>query len=182
MARKFIGRKEINFVNAVNKELIQRVVGQEVHYYAIVAEKTKRNDLYNEAVNKVWANPVKVNCLLMYENSQEQIGSLPPDAKFNVDVYFHTDELTDRNVAPKMGDFLQFGEVMYEIYQVTRPQIVWGLIEQKIMTKCNCGPARKGQFAPPKQPMPVTRHDMNAPQYPEQPSVRAFTADPRHKK
>lgn len=182
MARKFIGRKEIAFVNAINKELIQRVVGQEVHYYAIVAEKTKRNDLYNEAVSKVWANPVKVNCLLMYENTQEQIGMLPPDAKFAVDVYFHTDELNDRNVLPKMGDFLQFGDVMYEIYQVTRPQIVWGLIEQKIMTKCNCGPARKGQFAPPKQPMPETHYDRNAPKYSEEQPSRPYTADPRHKK
>jgi hypothetical protein len=182
MARKFIGRKEINFVNSVNKELIQRVVGQEVFYYAIVAEKTRKNDLYNEAVTKAFAPPVAVNCLLMYENTQEQIGALPPDAKFNVDVYFHTDELTDRNVLPKMGDFLQFGSVMFEIYQVTRPQIIWGHIEQKIMTKCNCGPARKGQFNPPKQPMPTTRHDQNAPRYSEQPSSRPYTADPRNKK
>jgi len=182
MARKFIGRKEINFVNAINKELIQRVVGQEVHYYAVIAEKTKKNDLYNEAINKVWAPPVKINCLLMYENSQEQIGVLPPDMKFSIDVYFHTAELTERNVVAKMGDFMQFGSVMFEIYQVTMPQLMWGMIEQEIMTKCNCGPARQGQFAPPKQPMPVTRHDMNAPNYPEQPSVRALTGDPRHKK
>jgi hypothetical protein len=181
MSRKFIGRKEIAFVNSINKELIQRVIGQEIFYYAILADKTNANDLYNEAVVKIWSPPVKCNCLVMYENTQEQIGVMAPDSKFSVDVYFHTEELNDRNVLPKMGDFIQFGEVVYEIHQVTKPQIIWGLIEQKIMTKCNCGPARKGQFDPVKQPMPETHHDLAAPNYPEQPGTRATTADPRHK-
>ena len=182
MGRKFIGRKEINFVNAINKELIQNVVGQEVFYYAILADKTKVNDLYEEAVTKIWANPVKCNARVMYENTTEQIGVFPPDAKFNVDVYFHSDELVQRNLAPKMGDFVQFGDLMFEIYTVTRPQIIWGLIEQKMMTKCSCGPARKGQFDPVKQPMPATRFDLQAADYPERGTETPYTADPRHKK
>jgi len=169
MSRKFIGRKEIAFVNSINKELIQRVIGQEVYYYAILADKTKTNDLYGEAITKVWSPAVMCNALVMYENTQEQIGAMAPDSKFSVDVYFHTEELNERNVLPKMGDFIQFGEIMYEIHQVTMPQIVWGLIEQKIMTKCACGPARKGQFDPKKQPTPTTRSDLAAPNYPEQP-------------
>jgi hypothetical protein len=178
---KFISRKEIAFINSVNKELIQSVVGQTVYYYAILPERTKRNDLYNEAVTKVWAPPVRTNCLLYYENTQEQIGSLPPDAKFKIDVYFHTEELRDRGLMPKMGDFLQFGDIVFEIYQVTQPQIIYGMIEQKIMTRASAGPARQGQFDPVKQPMPVTRHDMGAPMYPEQPPQRAYTADMRAK-
>lgn len=182
MARKFIGRKEVNFVNAINRELIQRVVGQEVYYYAILAEKTKKNDLYNEAINKVWAQPVKVNCLVMYENTQEQIGMLPPDSKYQLDIYFHTEELKERNVTPKMGDFVIFDGIAFEIHQVTEPQILWGMIEQKVMTKCNCGPARKGQFAPPMPPKQSAHYDLNSPKYSEQPGVNAYTADPRNKK
>lgn len=182
MGRKFVSRKEIAFVNTINKELIQAVIGQEVHYYAILLDKTQKNDLYNEAVTKVYANPVKCNALVMYENTSDVIGSLPPDSKFNLDVYFHTKELEERNVLPKMGDFVQFGEIVYEILQVTRPQIIWGLIEQKIMTKCVCGPARQGQFNPVKAPMPETRYDMNSARYPEEAPSRAYTADPRHKK
>ena len=179
---KFVSRKEIAFVNAINRELIQNVIGQEVFYFAILADKTHADDLYNEAITKVWAPPVRCNARVMYENTQEQIGALPPDSKFNIDVYFHTQELNERNLLPKMGDFVQFGEVIYEIYAVTRPQIVWGLIEQKIMTKCTCGPARKGQIDPPKQPLPETRYDLQSATYPEQPSVRPITGDPRHKK
>lgn len=149
MSRKFITAREIAFINAINKELIQGVVGQEVVYYAIVAEKTKVDSLYNEAVMKTWAVPTKTNALVYFENSTEQITALPPDSKFNLDIYFHTTELQERNLKPKMGDFVQFGDVMFEIGSVTQPQMVFGQIEQKIMTKCVCIPARKGQFSPP---------------------------------
>lgn len=167
MSRKFIGLKEIQFINRVNEELIQAVIGQEVTYYAIIAEKTKTNDLYDEAITKVWSEPTKINCLIYYENTTEAVGVFNPDAKFKVDVYFHTYELAKRNVKPRMGDFVQFGEVLYEIYSVTMPQIIAGQIEQKIMTKCVCGPARKGQMAPPKQPLPTPTKDVNANLYPD---------------
>jgi hypothetical protein len=37
------------------------------------------------------------------------------------------------------------------------------------MTKCLCGPARQGQFAPPPQPLPTPSVDTLAPKYPQQP-------------
>lgn len=143
---KFVTNKELAFIGKITKELIQKVVGQEVVYYAILADQTKANDLYNEAVKKVWAPPVKCNALVYWENTTEQITNLPPDSKSNIDVYFHTLELKERLVDAKMGDFVRFGPITYEILSVTQPQIVFGLIDQKVMTKCNCTPARQGQF------------------------------------
>lgn len=169
MARKFISKKEIAFINRVNKELIQGVIGQEVYYYQVLSEKTAANDLYNEAINKVFGSPVQCNALVMYENTQEKIGVLPADSTYKLDVYFHNHELVERNLRPKMGDFVQFGELMFEIYSVSQPQLIAGMIEQKMMTKCNCGPARKGQMAAKKQPMPITRDDINSDIYPQQP-------------
>lgn len=153
------------FVNAITKELIQNVVGQEITYFQVMAEKTKTNDLYNEAIDKVYAVPVRVNCLVYYENSTETVSNFPADSKFNVDVHFHNAELAERKLEPKMGDFVQFGEVVYEVYTVTRPQIAFGQIDQKVMTKCTCGPARRGQFGLPRQPSPTLRDDKNAPDY-----------------
>jgi hypothetical protein len=149
MARKFITDKEAAFIHRVNKELIQRVIGQEVYYYAILAEKTKAHDLYNESVQKVWSAPVVANALVYYENSTEQVTSVAPDSKFNLDIYFHKYELEERKMVPRMGDFVLFGEVLFEIFSVTEPQMIFGQIERKMMVKCVCGPARKGQFAPP---------------------------------
>jgi hypothetical protein len=169
LARKFIGKKEIAFFNAINRELIRDVVGQTVTYYQVLAEKTRANDLYNEAIQKVFAQPINISALVSFENTQEKIGTMPADSQYKLDVLFHNHELRDLNVAPKMGDFIQFGDIMFEIYSVSQPQLTYGMIENRVMTKCNCGPARKGQMAAVKQPMPTTRNDLNAPMYPMQP-------------
>jgi hypothetical protein len=169
MSRKFIGGKELNFVNSINRELIQNVIGQEVIYYQVLAEKTHANDLYNEAIDKVYAVPVKCNCLVYYENTTETVSNFPADSKFKVDVFFHTAELLDRNLSPKMGDFVQFGEVVYEIYTITKPQMAFGQIEQKVMTKCSAGPARRGQFNIPIRPPQRPGENLQAPKYSEQP-------------
>lgn len=156
-------------MNAITRELVQDVIGQEVYYYEILAEKTQANDLYNEAIHKVWANPVKCNALVSYENSNEVVGTMPADSKYRLEVQFHQNELVNRNLSPKMGDFILYDSIMFEIYSVSEPQLAFGMIENKVMIKCVCGPARKGQFNPRKEPNPVTRHDANAPNYPEQP-------------
>lgn len=147
---KFVGAKELAFFHAVNKELIQSVVQQEVIYYQIMAEKTVKDELYGESTKKVWSNPIRINALIMYENTSEQITMLPPDSKFNIDIYFHKQELVDRNVDPNMGDFVKFGKALYEILNVLEPQPIAGMIEEQMMVKCPCTPARRGQFYPPK--------------------------------
>jgi hypothetical protein len=147
---KFVGAKELAFFHAVNRELIQSVVQQEILYYQILAERTQRDDLYNESTKKVWSNPVKINALIMYENSTEQITMLPPDSKFNIDIYFHKQELVERNVNPNMGDFVKFGKALYEILNVSEPQPIAGMIDEQMMVKCPCTPARRGQFYPPE--------------------------------
>ncbi len=169
MPRKFIGRKELGFVAQITRELIQGVIGQTVTYYQILADKTRTNDLYNEAIEKTYAAPVQTSCLVYYENTTETVSNFPADAKFKVDVYFHMAELIDRNLNPKMGDFVQFGSVVYEIYSAVQPQPAFGQIESMIMVKCTCGPARQDQFGLPRQPLPAPGGNTLAPKYSDQP-------------
>lgn len=146
MARKFITEREIAFINKVNKELIQKVTGAEVSYYAISLEKSKVNKLYGESIQKVWDAPIQIYGRVLYDNVQSATTGLGVDSKYNIEVYFHKLELEERNVVPKEGDFVEFGEVYYEITSVTQPQIVFGQINNKVMTKCVCVPSREGQF------------------------------------
>jgi hypothetical protein len=166
MSRKFIGRKELALVNAINREVIRDIVGQQVYYYEILADQTAADDLYHEAVQKTYKPPVRVSALVNYENSQEAVTDFPPDMKFKVEVYIAKQELEELSLEPKMGDFVQFGQVMYEVYQTTQPQMLFGMIEEKAMTQLVCGPARKGQFDPKKQPDQRAKEDSNAPKYP----------------
>ena len=146
MARHFITQREINFINDRTKELIQRVVGEEVIYYAISLEKTSSHRLYGEAVKKTWQAPVRINALVLYENDSVSSTNFTLDSKYRLEVYFHAQELLERNVSPREGDFVEYGEIFYEITQVTQPQVVFGQVNNKVMKKCTCVPSREGQF------------------------------------
>jgi len=146
MPRKFVGTREIAFINSITKELHQHVVDEEVMYYAIVLDRTKVDDLYNEAIKKVWAAPVKVTARVLYDNPTTKSGLFGPDSEYASEVYFHTQELQERNVKPREGDFVEYGQIYYEITSVTQPQVVFGQINNKLMTKCKLVPSRQQQF------------------------------------
>jgi len=146
MARKFITSKELTLISNLNKELIQDFVGQEVIYYAISEEHTVSHRLYNESINKVWFSPVKINARVEWDNPGVDTTNFTLDSKYTLSVLFHTDELIDRNVKPKEGDFIEFGQIIFEITAVTQPQLVYGQIQNKILTKCMCVPSREGQM------------------------------------
>lgn len=147
MPRKFATQREIDFVNNIAKEVIQKVVGQEVIYYAILPDQTQFNDLYQEAVRKTWAKPVRVNALVRYDNLQEKTVAQGQDEVYQLEVYFHRKELDERNLVPRAGDFVEFGQVFYEISSVTQPQMIFGQVNNLLMKKCMCVPSREGQFA-----------------------------------
>jgi hypothetical protein len=146
MSFKFVTEREIAFINKINKELLQHVIGQEVSYYEISVEDSAVNTTYEESSHKVWRPPVKCNALVLWDNPQTRSSVLGPDSIYSLEVYFHTQELNERNLVPKDGDFVEFGEVFFEITSVTHPQLVFGQVNNKIMTKCMCVPAREGQF------------------------------------
>jgi len=89
---------------------------------------------------------VKINALVNYDNPGVDTTQFTLDSKYSLDVYFHTDELIGRNVSPKEGDFIEFGQVVFEITSVTQPQLVFGQVNEKIMTQCRCTPSREGQM------------------------------------
>lgn len=146
MSRKFITDREIAFINKINHEYIQSVIGQTVYYYAISIPETQVNDIYNEAMQKTWSPPVEINGLVLWENPTSSTTQFGVDADYRLEVYFHSQELQERNVFPREGDFIEFGEVYFEISSITEPQIVFGQINNKIMKKCSCVKAREGQF------------------------------------
>lgn len=146
VARKFITEKEIAFINKINRELIQDFVGQEIIYYAISEEHTVSHDLYRESIDKVWFSPVKINARVEYDNTVVEASNLTLDSKHELTVWFHNEELNDRNVSPKDGDFVEFSQIVFEITSVTTPELVFGQPNNRIMTRCVCKPSREGQM------------------------------------
>ena len=146
MSRLFIDTKELDFFTSVNKELIQKIVGQKIIYYSISDEHTRTNDLYDEAVIKTVFTPVEVNALILYTDTVETTTKFSIDMIYQIEVYFYDNELKERNIIPREGDFVKFGEVFYEILQLTRPQITFGQIENQVMVKSICRVSRESNF------------------------------------
>lgn len=147
MSRKFITQREINFIDNVTKELLQGVVEEVVNYYSISIEKSDVNQLYQESIHKIWNPPVGITALVLYDQGPSVAGRYNLDSRYTMDVYFHKKELTERNVVVREGDFVEYGGIYFEITSATQPQVVFGQINNKVMTKCTCVPAREGQFA-----------------------------------
>src|SRR3990167_11247326 len=146
MSRKFITDREIAFINSINREIYQRVERHEDVYFAISADDTDWDDLYREAVAKTWKPGVRINALVTYDNPNTRSTGLGLDSDYRLEVRFHSQELHDRDVAPKEGDFIEFRKGYFEITSVTQPRLVFGMAEETTMTKCVCVPAREGKF------------------------------------
>lgn len=142
----FIGRKELHFFNQINKELIQKIVDQKIVYFSVSDEHTKSNDLYKESIKKTVFSPVEINARILYKEPKQSTTSFSLDTVYEIEVYFHIDELVQRNMTPREGDFMKWGKVVYEIKKLTKPQLTYGKIEEEVMVKAECVVSRKSQF------------------------------------
>ena len=67
MGRLFISPREINFINDIAKELVKDVIGQKIYYFSISEIKSKVHDIYEESPDKVFENPIEIDCLAKYQ-------------------------------------------------------------------------------------------------------------------
>lgn len=144
--RLFVGQSEINFFDGITKELLQQVVGQKIIYYAISEEHTNTHRLYDEAIKKTSYQPVEVNALILFNDPMQTAGQFSIDTVYSIEAYFHIHELREREIIPREGDFVKFGDILYEIEKLTKPQITYGQIENQVMHKAVCRVSRKSQF------------------------------------
>lgn len=146
MARLFVGAREVAFFNSINKELLQKVISQRVIYYSVSEEHTHTHRLYGEAIEKTVFTPVEINALVLYQEPEQKADQFSIDTIYKMEVYFYQEQLRERNVIPREGDFLKYGDVVYEIEKLNRPQIIYGQIEKEVMIKAVCRVARESQF------------------------------------
>ena len=143
----FTGQKEKDFVKQVNDEIIERVVGQTVVYYPISLEHTNFHEIYGEAVDKNFLNPVRVYAMVKYESQNTTTTPLGVDRREKISVAFHKRRLTeDQDLCVREGDFIQYGEHFYEILSLTEPKWLFGQVESKFEIAASCVRAREGLF------------------------------------
>jgi hypothetical protein len=178
MSRKFITQRELDFISNTTKELLQGVVEEEVRYYAISLERSQVNELYEEAIRKVWSPPVAIDALVLWGQDATRVARFDLDAQYTLEVYFHKKELEERNVKVHEGDFVEYDGKFFEISSATEPQIVFGQVNNKVMVKCTCVVSREGQFAAGADNTRSIRTEKNIENRPGVPQVNRISVDP----
>ena len=144
----FVGQKERNLVKQVNDELIERVVGQQVLYYPISIEHTNYHPTYGEAINKNFLPPIRVYALVEWEGIQtEFMNNVAVDKNASITVHFHKRRLTDdQDLVVRVGDFVLYGYIHFEIVTVSEPRQLFGQIDHRFEVSAKCIRSREGLF------------------------------------
>ena len=143
----FTGKKEKDLVKQVNDEVIETVVGQSIVYYPISLEHTQFHEIYGEAVQKNFLDPIRVYAMVKYNSESTTTTPLGVDRIEKITVSFHKRRLTeDQNVFVREGDFVQYGEHFYEILTLSEPNWLYGQVESRFEITAECVRAREGLF------------------------------------
>jgi hypothetical protein len=144
----FLGKKERDLVKQVNDELIERVIGQTIAYYPIDIERTNFHDLYGEALTKTFLPPVRVNALVEFDGITTKYSSnIGLDKDSSITIHFHKRRLTeDQDLYVREGDFVLYGDILYEIVTLSEPKQLFGQIDHKLEISAKCIRAREGLF------------------------------------
>lgn len=143
----FVGKKEKDLVKQVNDEIIERVVGQTVVYYPISLEHTNFHDLYGEAIEKTFLDPIRIYAMVKWNSQNTTTTPLGVDRIEKISVSFHKRRLVeDQDLFVREGDFVQYGENFYEILTLTEPVWLYGQVESSFEINAECVRAREGLF------------------------------------
>jgi hypothetical protein len=130
MARLFITQREINFISDITKEIVKDVVGQKIYYYPVSETKTKSHEIYDEALKKVFDNPLIIEVLVNSEfQTETKINKFGIDATFNLEVYIQHRDMVEKGIQPAIGDYFSFGSIFYEITEYKYMRTIYGQAE-----------------------------------------------------
>ena len=144
----FVGKKERDLIKQVNDELIERVIGQQVAYYPISLEHTNFHPVYGEAIKKSFLSPIRVYALVEWQGLETNFeDSVGVDKKSSIVVHFHRKRLIDdQDLFVRVGDFVLYGDIYYEITSLNEPKQLFGQVDHRIEVSANCVRAREGLF------------------------------------
>jgi len=151
----FVGKAERNFVKQINDEVIEKIVGEQIVYFPIDNKTTNYHPLYGEAIKKTFLPPVRVYALVEYNGSQRTQAEFGFDSLYTLTVHFHKRRLVeDQDLLVRLGDFLQYDNLYFEITDVSEPRFLFGQDsgftpqETSVEIAATCRQARKGLFNP----------------------------------
>lgn len=121
----FGSRNDFELLQGINRELLKDVVEQEVLYYKFSLQESQTN-LYGEALEKIFFNPVKLNCLITRGDQVITVDDFGPDLGREASFAFLRQDLVDVNTVPEVGDIVLWHEDYYEVDTVRENELFLG--------------------------------------------------------
>lgn len=155
MPRLFVTQREIDFFNDIGKEIVKDIVGQQVIYWPVSTLKTKIHPVYNEAVKKIFENPIRVDALVGQPTWETRMTQFGPEQVNRLEVFIQARDLTQKNIEVSEGDFFTYGEQAYEIVSSVNMNNFFGQVEHEIGFKVTGILAKAGEFDPQRFYRPI---------------------------
>lgn len=146
MARLFITPREINFINDLAKELVKDVAGQKIYYFPISEVKSRVHDVYEEAVDKIFDDPIEIECFVKYEEPATKTDRFGSEKYFSVTAYIQSRDLLDKGIEILEGDFFSYGSVFFEVVTSPGTNVIFGQIEHGQYITVTGKQSRKSNF------------------------------------
>ena len=121
----FGSNRDFDLLVGINRELLKDIIEQEVGYYKLSLEDTQAN-IYGESLEKIYLDPVKLNCLITRGDQVVDVDDFGPDLGRNVSFAFIRRDLVDANTVPEVGDVVLWHEDYYEVDTVRENQLFLG--------------------------------------------------------
>ena len=121
----FGGPRARSFFRHHNRQLMNRIIAQEVLYYKLSLPETKYN-IYGESKSKMYYEPILLTCLYEVSDQTSEDAEYGKSRAQVVNFRFLRDDLIDLNLLPEAGDIISWQESYYEVDLVTENQRVMG--------------------------------------------------------
>ena len=121
----FGSNRDFDLLVGINRELLKDIIEQEVGYYKLSLDDTQAN-IYGESLEKIYLDPVKLNCLITRGDQVVDVDEFGPDLGRNVSFAFIRRDLVDANTVPEVGDVVLWHEDYYEVDTVRENQLFLG--------------------------------------------------------
>jgi len=121
----FGSNRDFDLLVNINRELLKDIVEQEILIYKLSIADTSTN-LYGEALEKTYLEPVKLNCLITRGDQVVDINEFGPDLGRNASFALLRRDLEDIQLVPEVGDIVMWHEDYYEVDLVKENQLFYG--------------------------------------------------------
>jgi len=121
-------------------------VGQYIIYFPVSILHTQVHPVYDEAVEKIFENPIKLDILADQPERSNRWDQFGTEGDTTLELFVQSRDLVDKGLFVTGGDYFLYGEEVYEVIGVVDVENIYGQVEYDRGVKVVGNLSRMGQF------------------------------------